>query len=396
MDGMNGGNHSVATSNSPRPDPRLNIADAHSNPVSNRNALVLVNNYSNLSGPVLSDQLSNRSMGVRDGCNGANPLSPPNGANGAVNGSVNGSVNASHPLNGCNGAGVRMLPLSKVCSNLSNASHHQNQHRFDLKLSVRALSEKVSENRNVADGDVPSDVLNDGVQGNVQGLQLVPQQIAQSQFTINIPSNRIQEMEENCSIQRAQDPGTPEPGDDADIDDIDLSFDQHLDDALHHKLEGSLDSGDSVEMEHDVEKEAHDPLAVAAAAMGRQAIEEEQSLDSEQMEGGHCGGVQMNMMDNFGSISIASTVPRIPRPKSLTSLRGDGDVEYSLDGLAVKDMMLVVSPSRHHRRQYSLGVQQDIKNCMSVPGASSSKKFKFDGHSDHKKSQSISSHHFRL
>merc|ERR1719195_1865666 len=125
------------------------------------------------------------------------------------------------------------------------------------------------------------------------------------------------------------------------------------------------------------------------------------SVISDQME----GDMNIHMMDRFGcgvgsgsvSISIASTVPRIPRPKSLTSLR-DGDVEYSLDGLAAKDMMLVVSPShnRHHRKQYSLGVQQDIQNCMSVPGASSSRKFKFDGHSDHKKSQSISSHHFRI
>merc|ERR1719242_1273434 len=109
------------------------------------------------------------------------------------------------------------------------------------------------------------------------------------QFTINIPSNRMQQIEEDCSVERAQsahEPGTPEPGDDADIDDIDLSFDQHLDGQLHHKLEGSLDSGDSVEIEagnhrgndsNEARNEVCDPLAVAAMGMVHSRIREEES-----------------------------------------------------------------------------------------------------------------------
>jgi len=342
MDRMDSGHsvHSIAASNSPRPDPRLNIVDAHSN----RSALVLVNNYSNLSGPQLVDQLSNRSTG-------------------------NGISKVIAARNGNNGHGVRKLPLSKVNSNLSNASHQQFGHKFQAKMSV---------------------------QKEVSGPH--------PRFTIGLPSasNRIGQMEENSNLHRHADPGTPEPGDDADIDDIDLSFDSnqmdHLD-PMRHKLEGSLDSGDSVQIEE--EDQSHDPLAAAAEAAMAMNHDDDQSMDSEQMEGDM--NIHNVMMDQFGcaagsvSISIASTVPRIPRPKSLTSVRG-GDVEYSLDGLAMKDMMLVVSPShnRHHRKQYSLGVQQDIQNCMSVPGASSSRKFKFDGHSDHKKSHSISSLHFRV
>ena len=355
---------------SPRPDPRLNIADAHSN----RTALVLVNNYSNLSGPALVDQHSNREY-----------RSHPQHAD------------AVHSVNG-----VRVLPLSKVNSNMSNASHQQFGHKFEQKLSVQHLAE-----------NTPEDV---------------------SAFTISLPSSAMSQIKENSNLQHLQDPGTPEPGDDTDIDDIHLSFDD-VDrlDPSSCKMEGSLDSGDSVRIDEEEEEDPHHPLAVAAAAMamrgghgarglhehdglsglhglngrlGHLQGDENQSMDSVisgQMEGG-VDGINMEMVEQFGSaagsgsvsISIASTVPRIPRPKSLTSLRDGGDVEYSLDGLAAKDMMLVVSPSRHHRRQYSLGVQQDIQNCMSVPGASSSKRFKFDGHSDHKKSHSISSHHFRI
>merc|ERR1719242_1535406 len=126
-------------------------------------------------------------------------------------------------------------------------------------------------------------------------------------FTIGLPSasnrnpnhNDIRQIQENLKSNhhhdghRHADPGTPEPGDDADIDDIDLSFDSnqmdHLD-PMRHKLEGSLDSGDSVQIEEE-EDPVRDPLAMAAAqAMNGMDgvdghLDEDQSMDSEQMEG---------------------------------------------------------------------------------------------------------------
>ena len=104
---------------------------------------------------------------------------------------------------------------------------------------------------------------------------------------------------------------------------------------------------------------------------------------------------------SIGSVCSYNTIPPPPPPPPPSLQNGNHKVHSEIHGInSISNIMdkesekqekkNVISPSRHYRVKYSLGIQQDIQNCMSVPGASSNKKFLFDNAEEMQKSQSVS------
>lgn len=90
-------------------------------------------------------------------------------------------------------------------------------------------------------------------------------------------------------------------------------------------------------------------------------------------------------VDASSNLSIQSSnnqcIPPPPPPPSLMINNDNNKVNQINKINEINGMNDLLSPSRHYRIQYSLGIQQDISNAcnaMSAPGASSNRKFIFD------------------